>query len=238
MKKLFLIAFFSIGFGASIRAQYYYDRSKNPDKIPAQPNKPQNQPIKTPRNYGEYSKFFFASWDGNKPMSNTSFIDKFSGLGTRIGFRKRLNSEDKFWVGGDFSWAVYNQYVPYQTYTSGTQSVSTDMYNYSYNYGVTVNIDYFFFPMDKLFVPYLGFGVGVAYDKFNQFYNIYGNSPKASWGLLVRPEAGFLVGFKKNSGWRIKAAAHFDYASNTNSTYGYKNFINTGVQIGVVRMLW
>ncbi len=206
-------------------AQYYYDRSKNPDKVIKQ------------KSGRDFDHFFFLSWDGNTPASNPDFIKEASSLGTKLGFRKRINEDDKLWVGGDFGWAVYKQYIPTQTYTSGTQSVTTDLYNYSYNYSLSANLDYFFLPMEKILVPYAGLGIGVAYDKFTQYYNIYG-STGSSWGFLVRPEAGILIGFKENSSWRVKAAFHYDYASNTSTDFGYKNFINYGFQVGLVKMAW
>ena len=213
----------------SVKAQYYYDRSKNPDKNTGK--------ISAPKTGRDFDKFFFLSWDNNSPMSNKDFISQSSSLGTKLGFRKRLNEEDKLWVGADFGWAVYKQYIPTQTYTSGAQSLTTDLYNYAYNYSLSANLDYFFLPMEKIFTPYAGLGIGVAYDKFAQYYNVYG-SDGTSWGFLLRPEAGVLVGLKANSSWRIKAAFHYDYATNTNTDFGYKNFINTGFQIGLVKMAW
>jgi hypothetical protein len=214
---------------SSCNAQYYFDRSKNPDKNTGK--------ISTPKTGRDFDHFFFLSWDSNTPMSNKDFIGQSSSLGTKLGFRKRINEDDKLWVGGDFGWTVYKQYIPTQTYPSGTQSTTTDLYNYAYNYSLSANLDYFFFPMEKILVPYAGLGIGVAYDKFAQYYNIYGTSG-SSWGFLVRPEAGILIGFKENSPWRIKAAYHYDYASNTSTDFGYKNFINTGFQIGLVKMAW
>src|SRR5579859_1668612 len=216
MKKITLIGFVLL-LGVSVAsAQYYYDRSKSTDKVPSG---------KSDR---DFDRYYFLSWDNNTPMSNPDFIKLASSLGTKLGFRKRLNSEDKLWVGGDFGWAVYKQYIPYQTYNSNsTQATSTDLYNYSYNYSLSANIDYLFVSRDKIIVPYAGLGIGVAYDKFAQYWNIYGVSGD-SWGLLLRPEAGFLVGFGQNSSWRLKAAFHYDYGSNTNTDFGYKNFINTG----------
>lgn len=235
MKKFFFMTvIFGISF-VSVDAQYYYDRSKNPDKVIKQ------------KSGRDFDHFFFLSWDGNTPVSNPDFIKQSSSLGTKFGFRKRLNDEDRLWVGGDLGWAVYKQYIPTQTYTTGTQSLTTDLYNYSYNYSLTANIDYFFFPMEKLFVPYTGLGFGAAYDKFTQYYNIYGSTGD-SWGFQVRPEAGILIGFKENSLWRIKAAVHYDYSSNSmnlgsnnfipSTNNNYKNFINTGFQIGLVKMAW
>ncbi len=245
MKKLLLIFVLSSACFVSGKAQYYYDRSKNPDRVVSpRAEKKSRTDNKSDR---DFDKFFFLSWDTNKPMSNTDFIGQSSSLGTKLGFRKRLNDEDKLWVGGDFGWAVYKQYMPFQTYQYGTSAVSTDLYNYSYNYSLTANIDYFFFSMEKIVVPYAGFGVGVAYDKFSQYYNIYAGSSD-SWGLQIRPEVGVLIGFKANSAWRIKASYHYDYASNasnlvnnnfiTPGNNNYTNFINTGFQIGIVKMAW
>jgi hypothetical protein len=178
-------------------------------------------------------------------MSNTNYVSQFSTTGFKLGFRKRLTDEDKLWVGGDFGESVYNQYVPYQAYNFGTGAIATDLYHYAYNYNLTVNIDYFFFPMEKLFVPYVGLGIGASYIKFAEYYNIYSTTAD-SWGFLARPEVGFLVGYKQNSPWRLKAAAHFDYSSNTYNFYNntnfiatssYQSFINAGFQIGIVKMM-
>jgi hypothetical protein len=229
MRKILLTILLAGVCFISGNAQYYYDRSKNPDKNTGK--------ISSPKSGRDFDRFYFLSWDNNSPMSNKDFISQSSSLGTKLGFRKRLNDEDKFWVGADFGWAVYKQYFPTQTYTSGVQSVTTDLYNYAYTYSLSANLDYFFLPMEKIFVPYAGLGIGGAYDKFAQYYNVYG-SQSSSWGFLVRPEAGVLIGFKENSPWRIKAAFHYDYSTNTSSDFDYKNFMSMGFQIGLVKMAW
>ncbi len=229
MRNFFLISVMVSISIISANAQYYLDRSKNPDKNAGK--------ISAPKSGRDFDKFFFLSWDNNSPLSNKDFVSQASSLGTKLGYRKRLNDEDKLWVGGDFGWAVYKQYVPVQTYTTGTQSTTTDLYNYAYTYSLSLNLDYFFLPMEKIITPYAGLGIGAAYDKFAQYYNIYG-SDDTSWGFLVRPEVGILVGFKENSAWRIKAAFHYDYSTNTSTNFGYKNFTSTGFQVGLVKMAW
>ncbi len=210
----------------SVQAQYYYERPKSPN----------NEIGKKPSR--DFDRFYFFSWDINKPTSNTDFVNQTSSLGTRLGLRKRLSQEDKLWGGVDLGWAVYKQYFPYQTIQlPNQQAISTDWYDYVYCLNLTASVDYFFLPMEKVFTPYAGFGFGASYNKFSQYYNINEGSG-TSWGLLLRPEAGFLVGFKKNSSWRVKAAFHYDYASNKNSDFGYKNFINYGFQVGIVKMAW
>ena len=225
MKKTFVALMAMLLFLAQAKAQYYYDRPKNPDKKVIE------------KSGRDFDTFYFLSWDNNQPSSNTDFVSSASSLGSKFGFRKRLNNVDRLWAGADFGWAVYKEYFPYTTYTLGTRSLSTDLYDYVYSYNLGATMDYFIFPMERLVVPYGGLTIGAAYDKFTQYYNIYGSSGE-SWGLLLRPEAGVLIGFKENSSWRIKAAIHFDYSSNSNKDFGYKSFTNTGFQIGIVKMAW
>jgi hypothetical protein len=229
MKNIFSLAAIMCASFISVKAQYYYDRSKNPDK--------NVEKISTTKGGRDFDRFYFLSWDNNSPLSNKDFINQSSSLGIKLGFRKRINEEGKLWVGGDLGWATYKQYIPSNAYTYGTQSVTTDLYNYVYSYNLSVNIDYFFLPMEKIIVPYGGLGIGVAYDKFAQYYNIYGSS-NTSWGFLAKPEAGVLIGFKENSPWRIKAAVHYDYSTNTSTDFNYKNFMSMGFQVGVVKMAW
>lgn len=236
--RIFLTIAFELLFFSLATAQYYYDRSKNPDKTATTKSSKQ-----------DFDKYYFFNWDINKPLSNNDFISNNSTLGTRLGFRKRLNDEDKLWVGGDFAWMVYKQYIPYNTYQTNSGAISTDLYNYSYNYSLTANIDYLFLSTDHVVVPYGGLGLGLSYNKIMQYYNIYASNNGegvGGWGLMVRPEIGLLVGFGENTSWRIKLAAHYDYSSVKSSlvssdfiaTADYQGFTNYGFQFGIVKMAW
>ena len=238
MRNLFAVLICCLLF-SNLRAQYYYDRSKNPDRTVT----PQTKPSAG----RDFDTYYFFSWDFNAPLSNQNYINQNSNLGTKFGFRKRLNNVEGLWVGGDISWAAYQQHVPFTSYQYGNSAIAAEVFNYSYNYSLTCNLDYFLMPTTKIFVPYGGLCIGVAYDKFAQYYNIYAGKVD-SFGLQVRPEIGVLIGFKENSPWRIKAAVHYDYASNTGKltdngfiTPGndnYHGFVNMGFQIGIVKMAW
>lgn len=228
MKKLFIFSCLLFSLSAA-QAQYYYDRSKNPQTTTTTSSKSGSD--------REFDRLFFLSWDGNSPLSNKDFVGQNSNLGFRFGFRKKLNDVDRLWAGADFGWSVYKQHYPYQTYTSGTLSTTTELFNYVYCYNLTANLDYMFLSSDHLICPYAGLGVGLAATKFAQYYNIYSYSSTA-WGLQLRPEVGVLIGFSSNSAWRAKAAVHYDYATNKNSDLGYSSFLNTGFQIGIVKMGW
>src|SRR5258707_6306915 len=195
MKKTFVALMAILLFLAQAKAQYYYDRSKNPDKRVME---------KTGR---DFDTFYFLSWDNNQPSSNTSFVSAASSLGSKLGFRKRLNDVDRLWAGADFGWAVYKEYFPYTTYTTGTRSLSTDLYDYVYSYNLGATLDYFIFPMERLVTPYGGLAIGAAYNKYTQYYNVYGSS-RGSWGPLLRPDVEVLIRLKENASWRIKAAIH------------------------------
>ncbi|HTH56020.1 MAG TPA: hypothetical protein VL728_08225 [Cyclobacteriaceae bacterium] len=222
----------------SLHGQYYYDRSKNPDRTVKQSNQSAGR---------DFDTYYSFSWDFNTPLSNQNFISDNSNLGTKFSIRKRLNNVDGLWVGGDLGWAAYQQHIPFTSYQYGSSAVGAEVFNYTYNYSLTGNIDYLLMPMNKIFVPYAGVGVGLAYIKFAQYYNIYGGTLD-SFGLQVHPEVGILVGFKENSSWRIKAAVHYDYASNsgklaannfiTPGNDDYHGFMNMGFQIGIVKMAW
>ena len=92
MKNIFLSVVMVVVSFISVKAQYYYDRSKNPDKNTGK--------ISTPKSGQDFDRFYFLSWDNNTPMSNKDFISQASSLGSKLGFRKRINDEDKLWVGG------------------------------------------------------------------------------------------------------------------------------------------
>ena len=244
MKKILLTAFIFAMAGSLANAQYYYDRSK----LPAKKNLPGNQ-INETKTGPDYDKFFYFLGDVNQPVSNKDFISNGSNFATKLGFRKRLNSIDRFWAGAELGYAVYKQHFPYQSYQYGspTTTISAELFNYAVNYSLTGNLDYFFLPMEKIITPYAGFAVGISYDRFSQYYNIISTDIK-TYGVQIRPEIGVLIGFRQNSSWRIKAAAHYDYASNagdlvknnfiTPGDNNYKNFINYGFQVGIVKMAW
>ncbi|MGC4021737.1 MAG: hypothetical protein QM734_07240 [Cyclobacteriaceae bacterium] len=64
---------------------------------------------------------------------------------------------------------MYKQHIPLAAYQYGTTTISPELYNYAINYSLTGNIDYFFVPMEKIFVPYAGAGIGIAYNRFTQY---------------------------------------------------------------------
>ena len=134
----------------------------------------------------------------------------------------------------------------YQTYFSTSSATSSDFYNYANIYSFSCSIDYFFVSMEKKVAPYLGLSIGAASTNFTQYYNV-NKASDGAWGVQVKPELGVLAGLKENSAWKLKAAMHYDYASNTSNFAKndflvvrgseYKNFTSVGFQVGIVKMI-
>jgi hypothetical protein len=181
-----------------------------------------------------FDKFFMLSLDMNKPVSNTDFIKDPTARGFKVGYRQLLN--EHLLVGLDLNRASYKGYSPRQTYTSPNGALTTDFFRYAYVYGVTLAGDYLFFP-DRKLQPYVGLGIGASYVNYTVYYNVYSsNDPK--WGLLLRPEAGVLLRLGKYSSWGIQGGVHFDFATAKSTDFGYNNFSNVGVHLGVVFFDW
>lgn len=232
MRKLFFVSLLMIT-SVSSYAQYYYDRSKVKAKSVQDETK-------------DFTKYISLGWDFNTPLSNTQFINSTSSAGVRLSYRKRLNDVDNLWAGFEFGAASYSQYYSYQTYFSSSSATSSDFYNYVNTYSLAFSIDYFFLPLEKKIAPYLGLSLGAASTNFTQYYNVNKVNDNA-WGVQVKPELGVLASPKTNGAWKIKAAVHYDYASNTTDFVkndflllrgsDYKNFMNVGLQIGIVKMI-
>ena len=182
--------------------------------------------------------YFYISWNGNIPLSSTEFIDNASGRGAKVGFRKFLGVERRFSVGGDFNWAQYDEYKPRETFVNESGAITTDYYNYIYQYGLTISGQYYFLLGEKdRFFPYVGLGLGANRNEYNVYYNIYTDTDRV-FGFLARPEAGIIVRIGERRRTGIMAAVHYDYSTNKSDVLDYDNFSSVGVQLGIVLLQW
>ena len=183
---------------------------------------------------GQYfDKYFGLVYDANKPLSNTEFIKNISRRGAKLIYREFIN--EKFCIGGEVGFATYNDYVPPAVYTSDNVSIYTDIYGYVYNYTISLSGEYFF--MTGKVMPYVGFGLGAARNKFSAYYNVFENH-EIKWGALIRPNVGALLRFGKKTSWGATAGLHLDYSTTKSVDFDYRNFSNIGFQVGLVYMNW
>jgi opacity protein-like surface antigen len=181
-----------------------------------------------------FDKMFFVGWTANTPLTNQEFTGSPSARGARLGYRELINP--KFALGVDLTMATYDDYIPRQTYYSPGSAITTDFTNMVNTWGATLSGEYLFFE-EKRVMPYAGLGVGVAYNNYKVFYNIFSDADNV-FGVLVRPRVGTWVKFRENGAWGLNVAIHMEYSSTKSEEMGYNYFLNPGFEIGLVHLDW
>ena len=185
--------------------------------------------------YGQYfDKTYSVALDINAPLSNTDYVSQISARGFKLGYREMIN--DRFFAGFDFNNTSFTKYRPRRTYSNGTGAITTDLFNYTYNYGLVLSGEYYF-RVEQRIMPFAGIGVGASYIKYKQFFNVYSNQSD-SWGVLVRPQAGVQLRLKDDSKWAFQAALHYDYSSAKNKDFDLGSFSSVGVNVGIIILTW
>lgn len=178
-----------------------------------------------------YSKYFALALDFNKPILNKEFVSNISQKSYKLVYREFIS--DRFSVGGELGMATYSGYIPPYVYVQDNTSIYTDIYSYVYNYTIALSGEYFF-TTDKIVMPYVGFGLGAAYNQFTMYYNVFQQQDNR-WGAMVRPHAGAIFRFGKKSNWGIMSDVHLDYSTTKSEDTDYdKGFANVGLQVGLV----
>jgi len=182
--------------------------------------------------------YFYLNVDVNTPLSNKQYIDNTSARGLKAGYRLFFGRNRRLSAGVDFNWAQYDEYKPKETFENESGAITTDYFNYIYQYGLTASSQYYF-PLGEKnrFFPYVGLGVGANHNEYRTYYNIYSDSDNA-FGFLARPEAGILVRFGDRRKLGAMAAVHYDYSTNSSDDFDYSNFSAVGFQFGIMILQW
>jgi outer membrane protein W len=175
--------------------------------------------------------YFYVNLDINKPLSNTSWVSDVTARGFRAGYRAFIN--DRFSAGLDISNATFDEYKPTETRQTSAGAITTDYFNYIYNYSATASVQYNFRdPRENRLVPYVGIGLGANRNEYTLYYNRYRDAENA-WGFLARPEAGVLVKLNARGTVGAMAAVHYDFSTNKSENFNYDSFSSVGFQIGL-----
>lgn len=178
----------------------------------------------------QHSSAFHLGWNTLVPFSDKDFTGNTSTAGVRIGYTKFIG--ERFGFGFEAGYSTLDDYVPLTTYLYEDGAITTDIYNYLYYYTVMVNGQYYFAQGGR-FMPYASLGMGVAFSEYKIFYNVYQEADNTT-GFAVRPEAGVLFKIKERSGFGLKAALGFDYATNKSDYFATKNLSGFNFQLGFV----
>jgi opacity protein-like surface antigen len=134
-----------------------------------------------------------------------SFISSSSFRGAAVEYRYLV--QPKIGIGADIGWNTFYERRAFDTYTSGTVSLSGVQYRYINAMPIYAAFDYYMKPGEKL-NPFVGLGVGTLYTKRNTDINLY-TIENSVWAFGLRPEAGVLV--NANPGLDIILVGKYNY---------------------------
>ena len=168
-------------------------------------------------------------WQYNFPLGN-AFTDRSSGWG--MNFDGGYFLTEHWSIGAFLAFHTNHEYVPRQTHTSGSASLTTDQQHSTFQlpFGLATR---YAWKRGSAFQPYVGLKAGAQYARLSSEYNIF-KSTQDTWGFYLSPEIGVNI-FPWAYGPGLHIAAYYSYATNqgrvmTCNVSGMNNF---GLRVGI-----
>ena len=114
------------------------------------------------------------------------YIQKTSWRGLGFGFRHVIDGTVA--VGVDAGLQVFYEKRDYDTYTSGTASVTGVQFRYTNSFQISAQADYVL-NEGKDFRPYMGLGLGTIFSHRRTDFGLY-TVEQDPWQFLMKPEVG------------------------------------------------
>ncbi len=137
------------------------------------------------------------------------FISKPSFRGFTVDFRKLV--QPNLGVGFELGWNTFYEAKNYDTYTTGTLSVSGKQYRYNNQFPAVFAVDYYFQPEEKI-NPFAGLGLGTMYSIRYTDMGQY-TLKQDAWHFLLRPEAGIIINANPNLSFAITGKYYYGFAA-------------------------
>jgi len=128
-----------------------------------------------------------------------SYISAGSFRGASAQYRYAVT--DNILVGMDAAWNVFYEKKDYDSYTSGTQTLTGVQYRYQNQVPLLAAID-FVFMSEKKFQPYLGLGLGTMYSERSTQMGIW-YVEENPWQFALKPEAGLMYNMATGSALKL-----------------------------------
>jgi outer membrane protein len=135
----------------------------------------------------------------------------------------RYAATDNILVGIDAAWNVFYERKDYDSYTSGTQTLTGVQYRYQNQVPLLVSADYVFTP-DKDFQPYIGIGIGTMYSERTTQMSIW-YVEENPWQFAVKPEAGLMYNISYGTALKLG----FKYYAGLGGDLGTQGYFTIGV---------
>jgi len=155
-------------------------------------------------------------------------VNKVSWRGATFEWQKEV--APKVSVGLNFAWSTFYERKDYDSYTSGTATLTGVQYRYDNLFPMLVNAQYKI-GTGKV-IPYVGLGIGTMYDLRNTDMGTWTVEQK-NWHFLMSPEGGFL--YDLSPGTSLKLNAKYDYAFKIKDADAFGNL---NISFGFVFNSW
>lgn len=168
-------------------------------------------------------------WQYNFPVSN-AFTDRSSGWG--MNFDGGYFLTENWGIGAFLSYHTNHEYVPRQTITAGSASLTTDQQHSAFQLPFGLGTRYAW-NRGSTFQPYVGLRAGAQYTRLSSTFNIFEQEDK-SWGFYVSPEVGINI-FPWAYGPGLHIAAYYSHATNRGEVMqcGISSLNNIGLRVGI-----
>lgn len=163
----------------------------------------------------------FATGDLNEYISTPSF------RGGSLQYRFAVT--DHVLVGADAGWNVFYEKKDYDTYTSGTQTLSGVQYRYQNQVPILAAVDYLI-SNDKAVNPYVGVGIGTMYSERSTDMGTW-RLVENPWHFALKPEVGILANVSYSTSFKLSAKYYTGFAAGDLETQGYFT-ISAGLAFG------
>lgn len=153
----------------------------------------------------------FATGDTKTYVSSSSF------RGVAFGYRRMV--QPKIGIGIDAGWNVFYERRAYDTYTSGSKSLSGTQYRYINAVPMYVTADYYL-KSEEGKGPFVGLGIGTLFSNRSTNMGLYVLS-QDDWAFALQPEAGYLVNMSQGVDAMISAKYNVGFATSDRAAQSY-----------------
>lgn len=168
--------------------------------------------------FGQQTSHLSIQYDMSFGMGNLSeYIGNPSFRGASAQYRYAVN--DRLLVGMDLGWNVFYEAKDYDSYSSGTQTLSGKQYRYQNQVPILVAADFMILP-DGDFQPYIGLGIGTMYSERATDMGTW-RWLENPWHFALKPEVGFLYWLSYGTAFKLSGKYYTGFKSGDLETQSY-----------------
>lgn len=131
----------------------------------------------------------------------------------------RYAASDYILVGLDAAWNVFYEAMPYDSYTSGTQTLTGKQYRYQNQVPLLAAVDFVITPGSD-FQPYIGLGLGTMYSERAIDMGTW-RLEENPWHFALKPEVGLMYKISYGTSFKLSARYFTGFSAGDLDTQSY-----------------